>query len=326
MRSFLSAAIVIAVAGQLPAAQVSSLFRTSSHDFGTVARAAKTEFRFEFVNPYSQAIHVRSVRTSCGCTTPIIETETVEPGGRGSILARFNTGTHTGAKSATVTVTFDRPNFTEIQLHVKGYIRSDVVFNPGEVAFGTIREGIESQATIDVDYAGRSDWRITEVSSQDGFLAASSQEISRNGGRVKYRLNVTANGQTPSGLLQTEIIVKTNDRNLTRIPIRVNANIQADVAVTPQMMALGDLKPGDSVRQVVIVRGYQPFHIVEIQSSDFDISFDPTTEAKPLHTLPMTLSPKNGSGEVKGKIFVKTDLPGDRVVEVGAVYNAPIAQ
>ena len=326
MRSFYSAAIVIAVAGQLPAAQVSSLFSTSSHDFGTVARAAKTEFRFEFVNPYSQPIHVRSVRTSCGCTTPIIETETVEPGGRGSVLARFNTGTHTGARSATVTVTFDRPNFTEIQLHVKGYIRSDVVFNPGEVAFGTIREGNPATATVDVDYAGRSDWQITEVGSQDGFLTALATEINRNGNRVKYRLNVTASAQAPSGLLQTEIIVKTNDRNLTRIPIRVNANVQADVAITPQMMALGNLKPGDSVKQVVIVRGYQPFHIVDIKSTEFDVSFDPTTEAKPLHTLPLTLSPKNGVGEVKGRIFVKTDLPGDQVVEVGAVYNAPKAQ
>ncbi len=326
MRSFLTAAIVIAVAGQLTAAQVSSLFSTSSHDFGTVARAAKTEFRFEFVNPYSQPIHVRSVRTSCGCTTPIIETDTVPPGGRGSILARFNTGTHTGARSATVTVTFDRPSFTEIQLHVKGYIRSDVVFNPGEVAFGTIREGAESKAAIDVDYAGRSDWQIVEVSSQDSFLKANVQEVSRNGGRVKYRLNVIASAQAPSGLLLTEIVVVTNDRNLTRIPIRVNANVQADVAVTPQMMALGNVKPGDSVRQVVIVRGYQPFHIVGIRSTDFDVSFDPTKEAKPLHTLPLTLSPKNGSGEMKGKIYVKTDLPGNQEVEVDAIYTATVAQ
>ena len=37
------------------------------------------------------------MRTSCGCTTPIVETEIVPPGGRGSILAKFNTGTHTGS-------------------------------------------------------------------------------------------------------------------------------------------------------------------------------------------------------------------------------------
>jgi len=321
MRSILSIALVCAVAGQLTAAQVSSMFLKTNHDFGTVARAAKTEFRFEFDNPYPQTLHVRSIRTSCGCTTPIVETDTVAPGGRGSIVARFNTGTFTGARSATLTVTFDKPSFSEVQLHVKGYIRSDIVMNPGEVSFGSVREGQVSSASIDIDYAGRSDWKIVNVEPQDSFLTARIEEVSRSGGRAKYKLMVDLNGSAPTGTIQTEVMIRTNDRNLTRVPVKVNASVQPDIAVSPQMMALGDIKPGESVRQVVIVRGYQPFQIMSIKSSEFDIQFEPSTESKPLHTLPLTISPRNGSGEVKGKIFVTTDLPGDKVVEVGAVYR-----
>lgn len=321
MRSIISLAIMLVSTSCVSAAQVSSMFRTTNHDFGTVARAAKTEFRFEFENPYPQPIHVRSVRASCGCTTPIVETETVEPGGRGTILARFNTGTFTGSRSATLTVTFDRPSYTEVQLHVKGYIRSDVVFNPGEVAFATVREGESKSVAVDIDYAGRNDWKIVEVTSQDSFLSGQVEEVSRNGGRVKYRMNVAIDGKAPAGNLQSEILIVTNDRNLKRVPLKVNATIQANVAVTPQMMALGEIKPGDSVKQVVVIRGYQPFNVVDIESSEFDIRFDRTTEAKPLHTLPLTISPRNGSGEVKGKILVKTDLPGEQTVEVGAVYS-----
>lgn len=323
MRSFLSAVLVMVVAGPLAAANTSSLFRDTDHDFGTVARAAKTEHRFEFTNPYSQPLHVRSVRTSCGCTTPMIETETVPPGGTGVILARFNTGTHTGSRSATVTVTFDRPQFTEVQLHVKGYIRRDVVFHPGELSFGNIRDGDASQAAVDIDYAGRNDWQVLEVVSQDAFLSGQVEELGRSAGRVKYRLNARLHPDAPAGLLQTELILKTNDRNLTRIPLRVNANVQAEVAVTPQFVTLGQIRPGDSVKQVVIVRGHQPFIITEVSSPELDIVFEPTPEPKPLHALPLTLSPKSGSGEVKGKIFVKTNLPGDQVVEVGTVFQMP---
>jgi len=209
---------------------------------------------------------------------------------------------------------------------VKGYIRSDMVTNPGEVSFGTVREGQDSTASIDIDYAGRSDWKLLEVTSQDSFIAAKLEQVSRNGGRAKYKLIVNLNGSAPSGLLQTEVMLRTNDRNLTRVPIKINANVQSDVAVSPQMMALGEIKPGDSVRQVVVVRGFQPFNIVNIDSQEFDIKFEPSSEAKPLHTLPLTLSPRNGTGEVKGKIFVTTDLPGDQVVEVNAVYRVGIAQ
>jgi hypothetical protein len=73
----------------------------------------------------------------------------------------------------------------------------------------------------------------------------------------------------------------------------------------------------------VIVRGHQPFIITEVSSPELDIVFEPTPEPKPLHALPLTLSPKSGSGEVKGKIFVKTNLPGDQVVEVGTVFQMP---
>jgi hypothetical protein len=238
-------------------------------------------------------------------------------------LARFNTGTHTGSKAATVTVTIDRPHYMELQLHVKGYIRSDVVFNPGEMAFGVVREGSTSNAIADIDYAGRSDWKILEVTSQDSFLTATIEEQSRSGGRVKYRVNAVLNADAPAGLLQTELVFKTNDRNLTRIPFRVNADIQAEIAVTPQMMALGSITPGETVKQVVIVRAYKPFIITDVNSSEFDVKFEPIIEPKPFHTLPLTLSPKNGSGEVKGKILVKTNLPGEQTVEVGAVYSVP---
>ncbi len=295
-----------------------SMFGSTSHDFGTVARAAKTEYQFQFENRSNQTIHVRSVRTSCGCTTPIIVTETVEPGQTGTILARFNTHTHTGQRQATVTVTFDRPQFTEVQLLVKGYIRSDIVFNPGEGHFGTIEEGAEKSISIDLDYAGRSDWKILEVGSGDNFISATSEEISRGNGRVKYRLDVKLAGNAPAGPLQSELIVKTNDRNMKTVPLRLLGTIQPTVAVSPQLMALGSVKPGEPIKQVLVLKGQQPFRIVDISSKDFEVRFEPNTDSKPLHTLPLTISPLAATGEIQGKIFVKTDLPGDTVLSLDA--------
>src|SRR5205807_9771104 len=43
------------------------MFSESSHDFGTVARGAKVEHRFQFNNPYQETAHVAGVRSSCGC-------------------------------------------------------------------------------------------------------------------------------------------------------------------------------------------------------------------------------------------------------------------
>ena len=140
------------------------------HDFGTVARAAKTEHRFWIKNNSQTDLHLRSVRASCGCTTPIIETEWIKPGHTGSILARFNTGTFTGSKSATLTVSIDKPYHTELQLNLKVYIRSDVVLNPGNARIVWIPAGLLQALDMTVNYAARSDWKLVGVESRLPFV------------------------------------------------------------------------------------------------------------------------------------------------------------
>ena len=114
------------------------LFTEFSHDFGTVARAAKVEHTFEMRNPFKETIHIASVRASCGCSTPNIVKDTLATWEEGGIHVRYNNRTFTGRKSATITVVIDRPYYAEIQLNVVGYIRSDVVFDPGQINFGEI--------------------------------------------------------------------------------------------------------------------------------------------------------------------------------------------
>jgi Protein of unknown function (DUF1573) len=298
-----------------------NLFPVVTHDFGTVARAAKTEFRFEFENRSNRTIHIRSVRASCGCTTPIIETETVAPGERGSILAKFNTHTHTGKRQATLTVTFDQPNYTEVQLLVKGYIRSDVVFSPGEIVFGTIPKGEAKETIVDLDYAGRSDWQVLGVRANDSFVKATYKEISRQGGRVKYQIAVNLTDGAPAGALQTALILDTNDRNLKTVPIRLTANIEPSIAVSPQLLALGDLKSGEVIKQMLVLKGRQPFKVTEVSSDVFDVTFEASDEARPLHMLPLTITPREGTGLTQGKLIVKTDLAGESDVSIDVSFK-----
>jgi hypothetical protein len=324
MRSFVAAAIlVVAWASTVSSAQLSSMFQSTSHDFGTVARAAKTEHRFYFDNPFNQPIHVRSVRTSCGCTTPSVETEHVPVGGRGSILARFNTGTHTGARAATLTVTIDKPTFGEIQLHVKGYIRSDVVFQPGEATFGNIMQGEAKTIDVAVDYAGKPTWQINKVTSGDSYVSITPTEVSRQNGRVRYNLNIAIGEDAPAGPLESEIIVHTNDRNLTTIPLRLVANVTPEISASPKTLSFGDIVQGEPIKQLIVLKGQKPFVVKSIESELFDIEPIQNEESKAIHALPLIIRPKRGEfgKELQGKIIFTTDLPEKPTIEVGAVYR-----
>jgi len=324
MRTLVATAILIAAStSTAPANQPTTLFKTTNHDFGTVARAAKTEYRFSFENPYNQTIHVRSVRTSCGCTTPSVETETVLPGARGSILAKFNTGTHTGSRSATLTVTFDKPSFGEVQLHVKGYIRSDVVFQPGEATFGNIQQGTPKTIEIAIDYAGKPAWQINSVTTSDSFISVEPTEVSRQNGRIRYSLAVSISADAPVGPLESELVVHTNDRNLTTVPLRLMANIAGEISISPQTLSLGDVVEGEPIKQLIVLKGQKPFLISSVQSEEFAIETNLGEERKTLHALPLILKPKavEFGTEVKGKITFTTDLPEKPQLDVGTVFR-----
>lgn len=324
MRILVAATLLfMAWASTASSAQLASLFQSTNHDFGTVARAAKTEHRFFFDNPYNQPIHVRSVRTSCGCTTPSVETEIVPPGGRGSILAKFNTGTHTGARAATLTVTFDKPSFSEVQLHVKGYIRSDVVFQPGEASFGNIMQGETKTIDVAVDYAGKPTWQISKVTTGDSFISVTSSEVSRQNGRVRYSLAVQISGDAPAGPLESELVVHTNDRNLTTIPLRLVANITPEISVSPQTLSLGDIAAGDSIKEIIVLKGHKPFTVKSIESDLFDLELNLSEESKALHAIPVILKAKSGDfgKELQGKISIVTDLEEKPLIEVGTVFR-----
>ncbi len=325
MRSLAAAALIVATwaCPLFATPQVASMFSSTSHDFGTVARAAKTEHRFYFTNPYTTPIHVRSVRTSCGCTTPIVETHDVAPGEQGSILAKFNTGTHTGQRAATLTVTIDRPMVTEIQLHVKGYIRTDVVFNPGEASFGSVDQGTSKTLQVALEYAGRPDWQIKALNTSESFLSATAKEASRGNGRVRYNLEITLSEETPPGPLQSELIVVTNDRNLTRVPLQINANIVAGLTVSPSSLALGDVLSTEPIKQLVLLKGQKPFHVKGVQSDVLDVETVLGEDPKLMHPIQLVLKPKEGDlgKEIKGVVRFETDIPDKPQIELLVVYR-----
>lgn len=293
-----------------------------AHDFGTVARAANTEHRFMIKNVLEQELHISGVRASCGCTTPIVETETIKPGETGSILARFNTGTFTGQKQATLTVSIDRPFYTELQLNVRGYIRSDVVLSPGEIEFGQIPEGESKTLELNLEYAGRPDWKIERVESPVPFVDARFEEVSRTGGRIMYKISAVLADNAPVGFQQNQLILHTNDRRLTTVPIRFIADVQSPIQVSPQSFALGRVEAGEPIPQRLVVKSRKPFRILDITSESAEIVFEPIAEAKAAHLINISIAPNstNVGGEVKGSVLLRTDLE-EAPITLGLSYE-----
>ena len=298
-------------------------FPVKSHDFGTVAVAAKTEFRFPIVNQFNAPMHIQSVRASCGCTTPIVETDYIPAGGKGSILARFNTSTFRGKKGATLTVVIDKPVYAEVRLRVDGYIRSDMVFHPGAIEFGKVEPGTPATETTKVLYAGRGDWKIVDVRSNQPWLQPSFRQTVRGQGKVNYEISVSLREDAPEGFFQDEIVVITNDRAMPNVPLKVSGTVEGKLSISPQSIALGSVKPGESIRQMLVIRGAEPFKIESIRCEGWDVDFEPSSTAKKTHIVAAHFTPKQqAQGAQKVSVTIKT--AGDNPVTAQALLTADV--
>ena len=264
---------------------VNEAFAVKTHNFGTVGVASKTEFRFEIFNPLDQPIHLSKVRRSCGCTTPIIETPWIQPGETGSILARFNTDTFRGKKGATLTVVIDRPTYTEVRLRVDGYIRSDMVFHPGEVHFGTVDQGDTKSSQTKVLYAGRSDWQIRNIESNVDWLQPEVKLSKRGGGQIHYDIIVNILEHAPEGDFLNQLTLVTNDTRQPRAPLRVSGSVAPPIQIAPRNISIADIKVGDVISKRLVLKGKQSFQLRDIQCEGWEISFEPTEDPKNVHIV-----------------------------------------
>ena len=294
------------------------MFETTSHDFGAVARGAKVEYRFKVSNIYEEDVHIASVRSSCGCTSPQISKDLLKTYEEGAIVAAFNTRSFLGQKNATVTVTIDKPFFAEVQLQVSGYIRSDIVLDPGGAELGTVDAGSEVEKKISITYAGRDDWKILQAKVNNKHLSASYVETSRNAGQVAYELTVKLKGDAPLGYFQDQITLVTNDVRATEFPVDVEARIVSQITVSPNSLFLGVVKPGQKVTKQVVVQGKKPFRITGIKCDDKAFEFQAGDVAKTVHVVPVTFTAGDKVGKITRKIKIETDLGPDTSPELSA--------
>ena len=295
------------------------MFNTMSHDFGTVAKGSKTEFRFQLKNVFEEDAHIVSVQSSCGCTKYQLTKSLLKTFETSEIVAEFNTRDYQGQRSATLTVKFDKPFTPDVQLRVTGFIRSDVVIQPGGVDFGAVDFGSVAEKKLLVTYAGRDDWRISDARSTEPYFEVELTEVSRGAGRIAYELLVRLTKDAPIGYIKDQLILVTNDPRSPELPVEMQGRVIPDITISPTKLFIGVVHPGQKVTKNLLIRGKKPFKIIDVKCPDKSFSIQPSKEAKSVHLLPVVFTAGDEPGRIAQKISLRTDQ-GKNAVEVFTAF------
>lgn len=285
------------------------------HDFGSVPRGAQLSHRFIISNIYAVRMEITSVKSGCGCVTAKYAKVSLEPRESTAIEVTMDARRFTGPKTVGITVSVGPDYVSSAQLRVSANSRADIVFNPGQVSFGTVTRGQSASQVIDVEYAGVLDWQVTEASAKDLPVEVSLSELYRRPGQVGYRVRVMLKADAPVGTLKGDLFLKTNDPASPILPVLVEGVVQSNLTVAPAALSLGAVKIGETLTRRVVVRGNKPFRVVKVEGLREGMQVDPPTSASaaPVQVVSFKCI-FNKPGEFKQVVKIKTDLQDAPVV------------
>jgi len=323
-RLFSGVALILLTASSLPAQDwARKLLSTTTHDFGSVAQGAKAEYAFVVTNNLQDDVHIASVRASCGCTTPSIANDkrTLKTYEQGAILAHLNSDTYVGQRAATLTVTFDRPYYAEVQLQIRALVHTDVLMEPTSLQFDVVNQGKAKEARVRIYRADFPNWQIQTVQLSDPNLQGEVILLARQGSRVWYDVLVRLAPTAPPGYISDRAILTTNDASMRQMPVQIEGQVRPNVFVSPADLFLGVMHIGEKVTKPLVVRADRPFHIKSITADKASLVIaDPPSDAKLVHVVPVTFVAKAEIGKVVKTIHIDTDI-GGAVATSYAVVN-----
>ncbi len=287
---------------------------TLSHDFGTVARGAQLKYSFKMTNIYKVPLQITDIRVTCGCLTVTPSTKTIQPNETAQLHCNMDATRFSGPKSITVYVSIGPDYVSTAALTVSANARQDVVFNPGEIDFGTVGKNQTPTRHIDVEHAGDANWRVSEIvkNSAAPFELKVEQLPQKVSGYVTvgYRIFATIKPNAASGTFKQEVLLKTNDPQSPVITFNVLGNIRASLNVAPNPVSLSNLKVGVADSTKIVVSGSRPFRIVGIDGLEDGLTIPLPERSTTTHILELKVEPR-AAGELRKQITLRTDLDGE---------------
>jgi hypothetical protein len=309
-------------------AWVERMVQNKEYDFGTVASAADAVYRFPIKNIYKHDIELLSVRSSCACTTTLLDDSLLQPGEVGYVVATFNTRMNAGPKSATLTLEAAWTDnalrrIGEAKLQIRGIVKSSLTIDPEAISFGTVTQGMAHERKVTVSTEGRQHWRLDSVQRSSDSLEVEFCEACRTSERVAYDMLVRLNQWTPPGYVQEHLLLLTNDQIRPRIPLYVSGRVVPVVTVAPESIFFGEVQAGRHITKKIIVRGSKPFSIVSVGSDNEDLQFKFDRTISMRHIVEILFHAERDTDELNETVSITTDASATPTLIVHGTVVTP---
>ena len=245
-------------------------------DVGIVAQGELVEVNFKLINEGSQALQVKAVRPTCGCTVADYDKE-IAPGAEGFVKAKLDTKDFAGPISKSILVMTNDPREPTVSVVIKADVRPFVEVLPRPlIRFNAVQREPMIQKVVVVATEPDQDFKVTKVESSVSFLTASVRKLSgdelisgKSSKQFEVSLELAKNA--PVGPVSAKLSIMTDHPKAKEVVVKVYGVVRALIHVTPAQVQFGTVdaktRPG---RNLILVNNRTGKANMEIGSLDVD--------------------------------------------------------
>lgn len=215
-------------------------FQEKVFDFGMVREEAGPVIHiFEFENTSERPIKIMAVKPSCGCTTPDWSKETVKPGSKGFVTAKFDPTSRPGFFNKTLTITTDYSS-EAIVLNIKGSVSlkgDNSVFREAKGSWRLISASFNMGKVLIKDEMTWKDFEILNASEKEIAVTAPAVAPSyikvivtpaalKPGERGVIRIGYNGKMKNAYGFHSDNVEFITDDESMPRKSFSVQATLE----------------------------------------------------------------------------------------------------
>lgn len=326
---FLFVLTFVALSAGPAAAQVISIDPTS-FDFGDMKQQQTKTGIVTVTNEGAGLLRIEDVKAECGCTVPVLATNTLAPGESTQIEITFDSKKFHGTVIKAVNITSNDPNNAVVDVIIKANVHAALLIDPISQRVGFTRSLQGETFTKNVTFTATEipKLEIQAPKSRKGLFEVATINGFEGNPQVSV-LQVILPADMEPGRHRDNIRVMTNIEDMPTVDIVTQAWVSQSLIVSPELVSFRYKKSfNKSIRVSPFVKGTE----FKVTGAEIDL---PEIKVEVLETIPnqetkviMTGEPISSTdprvleakGKIKGTLIIHTDLADSPVIKIPVTY------
>jgi len=208
---------------------------SDSANFGQVNQGESVSVKFQIRNSGTKPLTITGLEFSMPDMNARVKQE-IDAGSSAEILINWDTSRLRGEVKGQAVLTINDPQTPEIVLTLRGKVVPSIEILPRPAVYISQFSGEGKSASLRIRNNRQRRLNLVRLESMGKHFQAKYKELEE--GKL-FEITITIPAETPIGRYRESLLVHTDDPELERIHLEVNALVKADIFINPEVVDFG---------------------------------------------------------------------------------------